>query len=132
MILDGSVALRVHLCADEVIVVAIDPRTGRLTLRDTGDLAAAGRGPRCAMVSERVNENPLMIYEALIRLRYNVSLALHIRHFTNSIPLNRLLLSWQSRRPAISGCKASALGISPSKVSFLCLQATSITNHLRS
>lgn len=70
---DNSLSLHVHLCAEEFIVVFIDPRTGRLTLRDTGELAAAGRGPRDAVVSDKLNESPSMIYEALIRLRYNVN-----------------------------------------------------------
>jgi mediator of RNA polymerase II transcription subunit 14 len=65
-------ALQIFLCAGEVVVVTIDPRTGRLNLRDTGDLAAAGRGPRFAAVSEKINENPVIIVNAIISLRYNV------------------------------------------------------------
>jgi mediator of RNA polymerase II transcription subunit 14 len=30
--------LRIHLCADEVVIVTVDSRTGRLNLRDVGDL----------------------------------------------------------------------------------------------
>ncbi|KAH7925939.1 MED14-domain-containing protein [Leucogyrophana mollusca] len=66
----GLNALRVHLCADEVVIVSIDTRAGRLSLRDTGDLAAAGRGPRFAAVSERLNESPTMLLDALVRLRF--------------------------------------------------------------
>jgi hypothetical protein len=69
---DDTHALRAHLCAHEVVIVTIDPRTGRLNLRDTGDLAAAGRGPRFAAISEKLNENPTMLLDALIRLRLNV------------------------------------------------------------
>ncbi|KAI6045803.1 mediator complex subunit MED14-domain-containing protein [Pisolithus marmoratus] len=61
--------LRVHLCADEVAVISIDTRTGRMNLRDTGDLAAAGRGPRFATITDSLNENPKMLLEALSRLR---------------------------------------------------------------
>ncbi|KAF8590904.1 MED14-domain-containing protein [Ramaria rubella] len=69
---DGDTpALQIFLCAGEVVVVTIDPRTGRLNLRDTGDLAAAGRGPRFAAVSEKINESPVMIVNAIISLRYN-------------------------------------------------------------
>jgi mediator of RNA polymerase II transcription subunit 14 len=64
--------LRVHLCADEVVVITIDSRTGRLNLRDTGDLAAAGRGPRFTAISEKLNENPAILLEALVRLRLHV------------------------------------------------------------
>ncbi|KAH9945691.1 MED14-domain-containing protein [Amylocystis lapponica] len=68
---DGVHALRVHLCADEVVIVTIDSRTGRLNLRDTGDLAAARRGPRFTAISDKLNENPTILAEALVRLRYN-------------------------------------------------------------
>jgi mediator of RNA polymerase II transcription subunit 14 len=69
---ENTHALRVHLCADEVVIVTIDPRTGRLNLRDTGDLAAVGRGPRFTAVSERLNENPAVLFDALVRLRLQV------------------------------------------------------------
>jgi mediator of RNA polymerase II transcription subunit 14 len=63
----------VHLCADEVVLVSIDIRTGRMDLQDTGDLAAASRGPKFAMISDRLNDNPTMLLEALVRVRFNVS-----------------------------------------------------------
>ncbi|RPD78468.1 MED14-domain-containing protein [Lentinus tigrinus ALCF2SS1-7] len=66
---EGAPSLRVHLCADEVVIVTVDPRTGRLTLRDTGDLAAAGRGPRFAAITERLNDSPYMLPHALVALR---------------------------------------------------------------
>ncbi|KDQ53591.1 hypothetical protein JAAARDRAFT_39281 [Jaapia argillacea MUCL 33604] len=68
---DGLLALQVHLCADEIVIVTIEPRTGKLSLKDTGDLAAAGRGPRFSAISEKLNENPTMLLEALVRLRLN-------------------------------------------------------------
>ncbi|KAI0248188.1 mediator complex subunit MED14-domain-containing protein [Lactifluus subvellereus] len=64
-------ALHVHLCADEIVVVTIEPRTGKISLRDTGDLGAAGRGPRFLAISEKLNENPTALLEALTRLRIN-------------------------------------------------------------
>ncbi len=70
---DNSRGLRVRLCADEIVIITIDPRTGRLNLRDTGDLAAAGRGPRFFAVSEKINETPSMLMDALVRLRLQVS-----------------------------------------------------------
>lgn len=69
----GYHVLRVHLCADEVVLVSIDVRTGRMNLRDTGDLAAASRGPQFAMISDRLNDNPGMLLVALVKLRLNVS-----------------------------------------------------------
>ncbi|KAF8070340.1 mediator complex subunit MED14-domain-containing protein [Lyophyllum atratum] len=66
---DGIQALRVHLCADEVVIMTIDSRTGRMNLRDTGDLAAAGRGPRFTAISDQLNDNPTLLFEALTRLR---------------------------------------------------------------
>ena len=72
--LDELSALKVHLCAGELVVVSIDPRTGRFTLRDTGDLAAAGRVSRYAILTDKINENPSLLYDALVHLRYNVCL----------------------------------------------------------
>lgn len=69
---DGMHALRTHLCADEVVIITIDPRTGRLNLRDTGDLAAAGRGRRFAVITDKLNESPGILPEALIRLKFGV------------------------------------------------------------
>ena len=68
----GLQALHVHLCADEIVIVTIEPRTGKISLRDTGDLGAAGRGPRFLAISEKLNENPTVLLEALTRLRVNV------------------------------------------------------------
>ena len=73
-IIGGMHELRTHLVAEELAVTIIDPRTGRLNLRDTGDLAAAGRGPRFIAITEKLNENPPILLDVLARLRLNVSL----------------------------------------------------------
>jgi len=83
-------ALRVLLCSDEIVIVTIDARTGRLTLRDTGDLASASRAPRFSVISEKLNENPTVLFEALYRLRVNVgilssSLCLSLTSFLQTI-----------------------------------------------
>ncbi|KAF8621558.1 hypothetical protein AX15_007725 [Amanita polypyramis BW_CC] len=62
-------ALRVCLCADEVVLVTIDARTGRLNMRDTGDLAATGRSQRFMSITDKLNENPAMLFDALVHLR---------------------------------------------------------------
>lgn len=67
--LAGVPGLRITLCADETVVVHIDPRTGRLNLRDTGNLATAKRGPRFLNVSDQLNENPGMLFTELHKLR---------------------------------------------------------------
>lgn len=72
--LGGFQALHVHLCADETVIITIDSRTGRLTLRDTGDLATGGRGIRFSAISEKLNENPTILLEALARLRISASI----------------------------------------------------------
>ena len=54
-------------------LTTIDARTGRINLRDTGDLAAAGRGHRFIIISDKLNESPQMLLEALAKLRLNVS-----------------------------------------------------------
>jgi len=69
---ENTHVLHAHLCADEVVIVTVEPRTGRVTLRDTGDLGAAGRGPRFTAISDKVNENPMMLLDALITLRLHV------------------------------------------------------------
>jgi mediator of RNA polymerase II transcription subunit 14 len=73
MFVGDTHALQTHLVADEMAITTIDPRTGRMNLRDTGDLAAAGRGPRFTAITEKLNENPTILLEALVRLRHNVS-----------------------------------------------------------
>jgi mediator of RNA polymerase II transcription subunit 14 len=65
----GHPVLRVRMCADEAVLVALDARTGRFALRDTGDLAGAARGPRLAVLADRVNESPVALLEVLVRLR---------------------------------------------------------------
>jgi mediator of RNA polymerase II transcription subunit 14 len=71
-------ALRVHLCGDEVVIITIDPRTGRLNLRDTGDLAAAGRVPKLMAISDKLVENPAFVLDALVGLRLGVSASAYI------------------------------------------------------
>lgn len=73
ILLDASHVLRVHLCADEIVIITIEPRTGRLTFRGTGDLAAAGRGLRFAAINEKLDDNPTILSDALVRLRFHVS-----------------------------------------------------------
>ncbi|PCH43924.1 MED14-domain-containing protein [Wolfiporia cocos MD-104 SS10] len=68
---EGMHVLRTRLCADEFVVIAIDPRTGRLNLRDTGDLASAGKTRRYALFADKVNENPTLLSEILIRLKFS-------------------------------------------------------------
>jgi mediator of RNA polymerase II transcription subunit 14 len=92
-----SQALRVHLCGDEVLIITIDSRTGRLNLRDTGDLAAAGRGPGFVTFSDRLNENPAFLMDALFRLRLSVSRYSSRRRYQIYISY-RPSLTWPSKR----------------------------------
>ena len=130
-VIQGSYhSLRVHLCADEVAIVSIDTRTGRLNLRDTGDLAAAGRGPRFSAISDSLNENPNMLFDALIRLRYNVRVVLfgtnHIPHYCG----RQLQISW-NKKSIISASNCSGIATLPKKVgivdSFLFHLLTSVS-----
>lgn len=68
--------LQARLCADEVVVMTVDTRTGRLSLRDTGDLAAANRGRRFTVITDRLNDNPTILNEALSRLKLGVCASL--------------------------------------------------------
>ncbi|KAJ7647579.1 mediator complex subunit MED14-domain-containing protein [Roridomyces roridus] len=61
--------LRVKLCADEVVLITLDSRTGRFNLRDTGDLTAVEKGPRFKTLSDKINEDPTVLFSLLIRLR---------------------------------------------------------------
>jgi mediator of RNA polymerase II transcription subunit 14 len=54
-------------------LTTIDARTGRINLRDTGDLAAAGRGHRFVVILDKLNESPPMLLELLAKLRLSVS-----------------------------------------------------------
>lgn len=65
-------ALHVHLCADEIVIITIDLRTGELNLRDTGDLGAASRSQKYSKITATLNQNPLLLLDALVRLRVNV------------------------------------------------------------
>lgn len=65
-------ALHVRLFADEVVVVSVDARTGRLALHATGDMSAAGRASRFALISERLDAGIGTLLESLVRLRLNV------------------------------------------------------------
>lgn len=72
ILIGHHVQLRVHLCADEVVVISIDTRTGRMNLHDTGDLAAAGRGPRFTVITNQLNEDPSALLRKLLGLRIQV------------------------------------------------------------
>ena len=112
---DISAALRVRLCADEIILVTIDARTGRLNMRDTGDLAAVGRSQRFTSFNEKINENPTTLSEALIRLRSSVSVTiLSIIWMINL--WSRLLQTWLSKKPSIWVSKVSEDAISLQRV----------------
>ncbi|KAJ6602180.1 mediator complex subunit MED14-domain-containing protein [Mycena sp. CBHHK59/15] len=66
---DQLEVLRINLCADEVVLITLDSRSGRFNIRDTGDLAAAERGPRFKTLSDKINEDPTVLFNVLVRLR---------------------------------------------------------------
>ncbi|KAJ3975413.1 MED14-domain-containing protein [Lentinula raphanica] len=66
---DEFQAFRVLLCADKYLLVSLDPRTGRFTLRDVGDLAATMHGSRLLRFADKINETPGHILTALISIR---------------------------------------------------------------
>ncbi|KAJ7739667.1 hypothetical protein DFH07DRAFT_778652 [Mycena maculata] len=61
--------LRVNLCADEVVLITLDSRSGPSNIRDTGELAAAEKGPRLKTLSDKINEDPMVLFDDLIQLR---------------------------------------------------------------
>jgi hypothetical protein len=66
--------------------VNIDPRTGRLNLRDTGNLATAKRGPRFLKFSDQLNENPETLFNVLHELRLTLITEL-VEHKANYLGL---------------------------------------------
>lgn len=64
----------------------IDPRTGRLNLRDTGNLATAKRGPRFLKVSDQLNESPGLLFSVLHGLRLTLITEL-VEHKANYLGL---------------------------------------------
>ena len=64
--------MRMHLCGNEYLVVSIDARTGKYTLRDTGDFVSAGRRPVLSILADRINMFPTELIDRLINLRYTV------------------------------------------------------------
>ena len=115
--LDDFAALKVHLCADEYITVTIDPRTGHITLRDTGGLAASGRGPRYALFSDRINENPFVVYNILVGARFDVSIVASATRHVELRAFNRPYLNLLSKRLSILDSRPSAHEIFHGKVS---------------
>ncbi|KAF9268802.1 MED14-domain-containing protein [Marasmius fiardii PR-910] len=65
----GLLALRALLCAEKVITISIDARTGRFIFRDDGDLSPAGQAPRYAVIFDKVNEEPQLLLKMLSNLR---------------------------------------------------------------
>ncbi|TFK25544.1 MED14-domain-containing protein [Coprinopsis marcescibilis] len=68
--------LHIRLCADEIVTINIDPRTGRLNLRDTNGLVVANRAPRFNIVAAHLNKAPELLVDRLSELRLNTILAL--------------------------------------------------------
>ena len=66
-------ALKLLLCADKYILITIDTRTGRIILRDVGELAATNTGSRIAHCTDLINQDPSQLMRLLIRLRLDVS-----------------------------------------------------------
>jgi len=98
----------VHLCADETVVVTIEPRTGKIGLRDTGDLGAAGRGPRFLAISEKVNESPTALLSGLTRLRVNVCSAFTPDSMRIYVPLDDCRVSGtESKLSGLSDVQAA-------------------------
>lgn len=81
-------SLQVRITPEEVLNIAIDSRTGRFSLRDSGNLAAAGRGPRFSAVADRINEMPNLLIEAISKFRYTVRVGCKARCESNFPPEN--------------------------------------------
>lgn len=97
------------------MLITIDARTGRLSLRDSADLAAASRGIHFNTISDLINDNPLILYEALLRLRMNVRWLANRNVLALTLVLRPSSTS-QSKRRNTWDCSATALEASRKKV----------------
>lgn len=70
--IDDTPCLRLALFQDLTLYVLIDLRTGKLVLRDAGDLAAWERGYRFAQYARTLNETPQRVLDVIQLLRFNV------------------------------------------------------------
>ena len=64
-----NTVLCVRLCASQLVHIVVDARTGRINLRDTGDLGTAGRSHRFTPFAERLNENAAVLLDVLMHIR---------------------------------------------------------------
>ncbi|KAH6914203.1 mediator complex subunit MED14-domain-containing protein [Coprinopsis sp. MPI-PUGE-AT-0042] len=62
-------ALHVQLCADEVVTINIDQRTGRLNMRDINGLLVAGRSTKFNIHSVYINKEPEHLVARMSNLR---------------------------------------------------------------
>ncbi|KZT24268.1 MED14-domain-containing protein [Neolentinus lepideus HHB14362 ss-1] len=83
---DDNIALRIHLCASEVVLVAIDLRTGKLIMRDANDLTAAGRSTRVAHLMPRLREVPYHLVDVIPQLRI-MTITDHVEQKANYLGL---------------------------------------------
>jgi mediator of RNA polymerase II transcription subunit 14 len=72
----GHSTLFVRLHPSSHLHITLDPRTGRLSMRDSGGLAGADRTPRLPAMADKINENPPMLLQALAVFRVNTILDL--------------------------------------------------------
>jgi len=84
-------------------------------MRDTGDLVAAGRGRRFSQYSDKINENPTLIMDALIRLRLVVRWHAYFCNYNSEYSL-RQFLTLRSRKQTILGCVIIVVEISQKRV----------------
>ncbi|KAF7321449.1 Mediator of RNA polymerase II transcription subunit 14 [Mycena kentingensis (nom. inval.)] len=67
---DQVEVLRVKLCPDAVVLISLDSRSGRLTMRDTSDLALPEKEPQFKRITHAINDDPTLLWQALLTLRY--------------------------------------------------------------
>ncbi|KAJ3500334.1 hypothetical protein NMY22_g19291 [Coprinellus aureogranulatus] len=85
-------AIHINLCMDEVVTINIDPRTGRMNLRDINSFAIAGRAPRFYYTALAVNQWPEGMIDSLSQLRNRVSEACHTAIFHQLILAHAYLM----------------------------------------
>lgn len=74
--IDDTPCLKLSLFQDLTLFISIDLRTGKLILRDSGDLTAWERGYRFARYAKSLNETPHFILDIIQALRFGVRLTI--------------------------------------------------------
>lgn len=64
--------IQVRLHGSQVVSVFVDPRSGRIVLRDKNEILAVSGESKLMMSMRMVNDNPAVLHDVLVRLKLAV------------------------------------------------------------